>query len=588
VAKEEKLASPAARSLRRYIDRRATGCLSIGGSERVSAYLLHGDVVASERPDEPEILLRRAVSRGLIRGPRHDELLAAHAAGEPIFGVLLEEVDAGAMEDILHSRFRDNLTLFLGSQRVPRFVPLGAIFVDNLQMGLDTASLLLECQATWDVAATLSVEALLGAGPNAPTNPDDVAIVRVARSIPHVATLINRLPMEPVAARARLATLVRTGVLALTTAEDDAIETPRVATPREARRVATPPQPPQPPAPPPTLPDPWAAFDARQDTAEVLIYEEGVTPAPHPLRGAFPSEPAETEPPPPAPAPAPAPAPVVEPPAPVVEPPAPVAVAAPPVEPPSSRTPAPAPSVIPGWKANLRSYLDQPTEEIDLDAFDDHDTARGASGDGAFSGAHLDRVEVADFDVEEPIALGEDPDAEPEPPPPPPPPVQRAPPPQALVTMAPPARPALAAPEAREATWSSNPPSLSGPQLTERDARDKIAVANQVLASIAQSFDRANGSGRGRSAIQLLVDGAGGRRAALLAGVSVRADGRLPPDALMTNLGRRPTPEHRILLTEGLLDLVERALSIAADDLPEEDVDKILERAAGYRQRLGL
>lgn len=567
MAKEEKLASPAARSLRRYIDRRATGCLSIGGSERVSAYLLHGDVVASERPDEPEILLRRAVSRGLIRGPRHDELLAAHAAGEPIFGVLLEEVDAGAMEDILHSRFRDNLTLFLGSQRVPRFVPLGAIFVDNLQMGQDTAALLDECQATWDVAATLSVEALLGAGPTAPTNPDDVAIVRVARSIPHVATLINRLPMEPVAARARLATLVRSGVLALTTAEDDAVETPRVTTPREARRVAVP----QPP-PAPVLPDPWAEFDgARPDTAEVLIYEEGVTPAPQPLRGAFPTERQEPEP---------APAEAL------------VAVSAPTTHEPPARTPAPAPTVIPGWKSNLRSYLDQPTEEIDLEAFDDHDTARGASGDGAFSGAHLDRVEVADFDVDEPIALGDDPDAEPsepEPPPAPPPLVQPAPAPQALVTMAPPpARPALAAPEAREATWSSNPPSLSGPQLTERDARDKIAVANQVLASIAQSFDRANGSGRGRSAIQLLVDGAGGRRAALLAGVSVRADGRLPPDALMTNLGRRPTPEHRILLTEGLLDLVERALSIAADDLPEDDVDRILERAAGYRQRLGL
>lgn len=129
---------------------------------------------------------------------------------------------------------------------------------------------------------------------------------------------------------------------------------------------------------------------------------------------------------------------------------------------------------------------------------------------------------------------------------------------------------------------------FSGPRLTNDEALKKIEVVNQVLGTLSQAFDTARGQGMGPSQVQLLLDGSPATFAVLYHQVEARADGSINPNAILHNLRRRPAAEHRRLLNRGLLDLIERALGAAAEDLDEPVLDGMLEQIAGYQQRLGL
>ncbi len=187
------------------------------------------------------------------------------------------------------------------------------------------------------------------------------------------------------------------------------------------------------------------------------------------------------------------------------------------------------------------------TSEEDLDFFSDHDIDRSAGGDGAFSTEkhHRDLVEVAELGASS----------------------------QALEVL-----------EADEAPAVR----FGAPVLSEHEAMSKLEVANQVLSTVAQAFDQAEGAGRGRALVQLLVDGGPSRYASLMQDLEVSEIGALPGEVVLRNLYGRPPTEHRQLLHNTLVDIIERALSSAADELPEENFDHVLESVAGYRQRLGL
>jgi hypothetical protein len=64
--------------------------------------------------------------------------------------------------------------------------------------------------------------------------------------------------------------------------------------------------------------------------------------------------------------------------------------------------------------------------------------------------------------------------------------------------------------------------------------------------------------------------------------------GQLPIEGVLKNLRRRPASEHRRLLNRGLSDIIERTLSMASEELDEAGLDALLEKIAGYQQRLGL
>jgi len=197
-----------------------------------------------------------------------------------------------------------------------------------------------------------------------------------------------------------------------------------------------------------------------------------------------------------------------------------------------------------GDLSSLNAWIESSSQMVDddeLDFFSDHDYDRGSVQDGAFSTDHhnLDKVEVADMDA--PIEADE----------------------------APPTR-------------------FSAPVLSEDDARGKIQVANEVLEIVVKAFDEVEGSGRGRSLVQLLVDGSPQKYTPLLAELTVSETGTLPEDQVLDHLYARPASEHRQLIHNAMLDIIERVLSSAADELPDEQFDSVFENVAGYRGRMGL
>lgn len=210
-----------------------------------------------------------------------------------------------------------------------------------------------------------------------------------------------------------------------------------------------------------------------------------------------------------------------------------------------------------------RSTTDEPpaavTEEEYLDAFGDYDTTRG---DGSFSGVR-DRIDLAagdpDNDVpsREPVAEGA----------------------SELIDM----------PEADAAAHASAVSlNFSGPRLADDDARNKLAVVNEVLEAVRAAIDYLEGAGSGHARVQLIVDGSSGPFSALFNGVELRPDGRLPVDVVLKNLRKRPITEHRRLLQRASTDIIERALSLASEDLDDVLMEQVLEKVAGYQQRLGI
>jgi len=129
---------------------------------------------------------------------------------------------------------------------------------------------------------------------------------------------------------------------------------------------------------------------------------------------------------------------------------------------------------------------------------------------------------------------------------------------------------------------------FAAPSLSEDEMVSKVEVANEVLEVIARAFNGAHGAGHGSTAIQLLVDGSPRQYTSLFEATRVSQLGTLPTPSILRNVQMRPEPEQRRLLNQGMLDLLDRALSRAADDLPDEAIDSVLERVVGYRQRLGL
>jgi hypothetical protein len=203
---------------------------------------------------------------------------------------------------------------------------------------------------------------------------------------------------------------------------------------------------------------------------------------------------------------------------------------------------APGRSIDPAAEEDDRAYTAAVSED-DLDAFSGElDRVRGGEKTGTFvtRSHNLDRIEILDL-----------------------------------------ATPDDSAAKAREGAYAA-------PSLTEADALGKIEVANDVLTTLAKAIDQEKGAPRGASTIQILVDGRPRPYVALFEGVRVTSTGGLPSRSLLENLRRRPPSEQRRLLNQGLLDLLDRSLDKAADEISERRFDTVLERVMGYRQRMGL
>lgn len=130
---------------------------------------------------------------------------------------------------------------------------------------------------------------------------------------------------------------------------------------------------------------------------------------------------------------------------------------------------------------------------------------------------------------------------------------------------------------------------FGGPRLSNDDAAKKVAVANEVMSALCTAFDTQDGSGAGMTRVQLLVDGAPSNFAVLFRNARASSSGGVPAQVLIANLRKRPSTEHRRLLNNGLANLIDRAMNMAAENVEEDEVlDTFLETCVGYQKRLGL
>jgi hypothetical protein len=246
--------------------------------------------------------------------------------------------------------------------------------------------------------------------------------------------------------------------------------------------------------------------------------------------------------------------------------------ALPPTEPPRTAIVKPAPPPPSQALPDSPEFGDDPpTDEVDseMSMFEDYDRAR-EGGDFISEQQLLDRVELIDV---VPLAVRR---------PPPPPPEDAESKQEIFIEME----------DAENATQSELASAVSlnfaGPKLADDEAERKLEVINEVFVALVAALDSGRGVGMGQSRVQLLIEGTPGAFASLFKGVEVDAQGRLPVETVMRNLRRRPASEHRRLLNRGLSDVIERALSLASEELDEQHLERLLERIAGYQQRLGM
>ncbi len=128
---------------------------------------------------------------------------------------------------------------------------------------------------------------------------------------------------------------------------------------------------------------------------------------------------------------------------------------------------------------------------------------------------------------------------------------------------------------------------FSTPTLSSTDIVSRIGVCNEVLSAMVVAWNDQHGAGEGRRLAQLLVDGAPMDYAPLFRDTLVDAKGRMGASSILKNIERRPESERRDLVTQGLSDLIDRALSRCAEGLDNQRLDQMLQQVAGYRQRLG-
>ncbi len=120
-----------------------TGCLSAVRSDghAVKIYLNDGELIAAHSGDDDEAIVRRLISRGVLR-PAQVVEIRHHAGEEPLGDFLYNYVDEDLLSELLFERFQENIASFMVGRGPVEFEPMEAVFVPGLQLGHDTAALL--------------------------------------------------------------------------------------------------------------------------------------------------------------------------------------------------------------------------------------------------------------------------------------------------------------------------------------------------------------------------------------------------------------------------------------------------------------
>jgi len=124
-------------------------------------------------------------------------------------------------------------------------------------------------------------------------------------------------------------------------------------------------------------------------------------------------------------------------------------------------------------------------------------------------------------------------------------------------------------------------------QWTDAECVEKVRIANLALQVLFAALDKPEGSGRGRSMLQLLVDARAHDQSGLLDGLELH-DATLPDQFLLEALQSRPVEDRRPLLNRVLMTLIDQATDRVCDLIPEDSIEAVLSELSnvGHRKHL--
>ncbi len=527
-----------------HLDAGSTGCLQTRaeGIGVLGVYVMLGEILAAHSSQDRDRLLALLQNSGAVEESRLMLMWRAQAAGMTITEELFEFVPDDLLQDLMAERFRENLFQFLQSTGPASFEAMETVFVENIQVGHESRPLVETLDHLIGATARLRQPPLLVLAPGVGTTRDERHIRLSAICNPRLplADLVSRSPFEQGRTLALVTEMLESGILIPVNAQDSTTtDRPRLRPRSEAhpKVVVGAGRPEHSKSRPGAGRDAVAAALASAVSAAVAKVGRPRDPS------ASPEVASATD--------------AIS--APIAKKP-PVAAVALPTKPLVLES-KPLPRPLPEYTA------EPPTEELDdeMAAFQDYDAQR-IGGEFVTNTELLDRVEL---DGPLPQRIGR---------------IEELPGDAANLTIemedAENARPHELA--------SAVSLNFAGPKLVDDDARRRVEVANDLLGNLVLALDRVGGSGSGQPRAQLLVEGTPGAFAALFKGVEVDATGRLPVEAVLKNLRKRPASEHRRLLNRGLVDLIERGLSLASEELDDVALEELLVIVAGYQQRLAM
>lgn len=521
---------------------------------------MQGDVLASHGPDDARWVVRRLVNNGALTETQGEEYTRLLAEGERLDELLFGHVPDELLLDLLAARFRQSLLDFLCVHALPTFEPMDAVFVDNIQVGHDTASLLEDLEGRRERTRGLRARMAtitIRPGRGRPKRLEEARLLDLCDGPIRLVDLLHSSPMEQGETLDLLHEMIGLGLVVADgffPADDDeptemsspdsveeilpdsALE-PADAWPEEEEESAS-------LTPPPVIHEDWATPIVDEDAAatlEVDVEEEqdeahdeatvqerdsglgellssagsADDAARHEAEEAHRAE-MERE-----------------------------------LEAELSEGADARPVVPPGFDYDV-------SDDVDLTLFDDVDRVIGR-GEGAYTSGIKDVVELGPRRAAPPPAdddgvieaLGID----------------------------------VLSDSERAGVRSLN---FGAPPLEEEDVVAALEIVNCALHEIARTVDEQKGPGAGRAFVQLLMEGTPGEFNALFRGVDARKDGGLVVEGVLRNLRERPRAEHRQLIQRGLEDLMDRALTLSCEELDDDIADELAESVLGFQRQLNF
>lgn len=541
------------RVLREHLALGVTGCLTLRDKDgaELRVYVMQGEVLASHGAEDSRLVVRRLVNHGALTETQAARIGHRLDAGERLDDLLVELVPDDLLLDVMAARFRQCLLEFLSVAALPTFEPMDAVFVDNIQVGHNTAALLGELEGRRDRVRGLRAHAsavTVRAGRGRPRSLEEARLLDLCEQPVRVSELAARSPLEQGETLDLVHGMIGTGVLlaeGLFPGDDEE--------PTELSQLDQQPG----------------------DEPDTGIQELDVWPEAAPIEPGLPAH--------------------------VDEHTAHVEVESDEedentVQDQEEASPAPQPLPVPAtaadedeariaaersFRAEMERELRQQSSQdeegwkpvvppgFDFFAVDgvdesevlfvDHDREVGrGGGEGTYTSAIKD---VVDLGPRRPPPPSED---------------------DGLIE----AESLESLPESERVGVRSL--SFGAPPLEEDEARNAFEIVNNALREIARALDEQNGPGAGRAFVQLLVEGTPAEFSSLFRAVDARKDGRLPVDNVLRNLRERPRTEHRQLVHRGLEDLIERALTLSCEELDDAAADALTERVLAFQRQLNL